>query len=174
MEAIEKLFKLDITSVIMGIFIIMTAIISIHKIIVEFSSIIGRPVSWVRQREEIKELAMKNAEQINTLMQKHEGDNQNLQSQVARIESKVNDLTLNVIDKEINDYRWRILDFAAELSDPNNTKVYTLEHFNQIFAIYSKYEAILEERHMENGLVETNMQFIRDKYRVLLANGSLR
>lgn len=174
MEAIEKLFKLDITSVIMGIFIIMIAIISIHKIIGEFSSIIGRPVSWVRQREEIKELAMKNVEQINTLMQKHEGDNQNLQSQVARIESKVNDLTLNVIDKEINDYRWRILDFAAELSDPNNTKVYTLEHFNQIFAIYSKYEAILEERHMENGLVETNMQFIRDKYRELLANGSLR
>ena len=47
MNAIRELFKLDIQTVIFGIFIILSGIIAIYEIIGKFSKIIGKPVKWV-------------------------------------------------------------------------------------------------------------------------------
>ena len=65
------------------------------------------------------------------------------------------------VDKEIDDMRWSIIDFTSALS---NGRKYNNEAFNHIFSIFDKYERILEEHNMENGLVEESMKYIREKY----------
>lgn len=44
MDSITLLFKQDIPSIILGIFIVMSAIIAVFSIIGKFSEVIGKPV----------------------------------------------------------------------------------------------------------------------------------
>lgn len=80
---------------------------------------------------------------------------------IDSINSNLDKLTNMIVDKEISDIRWTILDFTSSLS---NGREYNNEAFNHIFAIYDRYERILEEHHMENGLVTESMKYIREKY----------
>jgi predicted DNA-binding protein (UPF0278 family) len=45
--------------------------------------------------------------------------------------------------------------------------------FDHIIHIYNKYEKILEENNMENGLIEESIKFVREKYRKYLENGNV-
>ena len=88
---------------------------------------------------------------------------------ISNYSNRYEDKLSNVIlDKQIDDYRYEILDFASALS---NGRRYNQESFNHIFNIYNKYEKILEENDMENGLVEESIEFIRDKLKEKLNNG---
>jgi seryl-tRNA synthetase len=75
------------------------------------------------------------------------------------------------LDKEIDDMRWEILNFCASLS---NGKKYNRESYAHVFSVYEKYERILDENNMENGLVEDSMAFIRERYQEDLKNGELK
>ena len=72
------------------------------------------------------------------------------------------------LDKEIDDWRWKILDFSSALS---NGRKYNRESFDHIIKIYKKYEKVPEDNEMENGLVEESMKFIRKKYQEYLDKG---
>ena len=87
---------------------------------------------------------------------------------VSEIEKSVSNLTTLFVNKEIEDLRWTILDFTASLSDG---KSYNRESFDQIMRMYHKYEKILDEHGMENGLVEESVKFIQEKYHEKLQNG---
>ena len=62
------------------------------------------------------------------------------------------------------------MDFCSALS---NGRKYNRESFNHIFSVYEKYEKILKENKMENGLVEESIKFIREKYSEKLKNGEI-
>ena len=81
---------------------------------------------------------------------------------------KIETLTSLFVDKEIEDLRWTILDFTASLSDG---KKYNRESFDHIMRMYNKYEKILEENNMENGLVEESIKFVQEKYHEKLETG---
>lgn len=81
---------------------------------------------------------------------------------------KIETLTSLFVDKEIEDLRWTILDFTASLSDG---KKYNRESFDHIMRMYNKYEKILEENNMENGLVEESVKFIQEVYHEKLKTG---
>lgn len=81
---------------------------------------------------------------------------------------KIEALTSLFVDKEIEDLRWTILDFTASLSDG---KKYNRESFDHIMRMYHKYEKILEENNMENGLVEESVKFIQEVYHEKLKTG---
>ena len=51
MGDLTSLFKLDFPTVIIGVFIILSACIAVYEIIGKFSKIIGKPVKWVRDKE---------------------------------------------------------------------------------------------------------------------------
>ena len=87
---------------------------------------------------------------------------------VSEIGKNVSNLTDLFVNKEIEDLRWTILDFTASLSDG---KSYNRESFDQIMRMYHKYERILDEHDMENGLVEESVKFIQEKYHEKLKNG---
>ena len=83
-------------------------------------------------------------------------------------DKKINDLTDMFVDKEIDDLRFKILDFASSISSGMK---YNRESYDHILKIYGKYEHILEEHNMENGLVEESVKYIQSSYQELLKHG---
>ncbi len=81
---------------------------------------------------------------------------------------KINDLTDMFVEKEIDDLRFKILDFASSISSGMK---YNRESYDHILKIYGKYEHILEEHNMENGLVEESVKYIQSSYQELLKHG---
>lgn len=170
MEEIEKVMNLDYSTVIMGMFIILTAIISVYEIISKVCEIFNIPISWVKRKNHDHELIIENTKHINELAERHEKDEKKNQRHNSDIEKKLNKLTDMVLQKEINDARWTILDFSSALS---NGRKYNKESFSHIFQIYEGYKKVLKENGMTNGYVDESMEFIRNKYKELLHNGDL-
>ena len=93
---------------------------------------------------------------------------QNLVDGQHNRDEKISNLTDMFVDKEIDDYRFKILDFASDIS---SGKMFNRESYDHILRIYDKYEKILEEHNMENGLVEESIKYIRNSYRQSLSAG---
>lgn len=83
-------------------------------------------------------------------------------------DEKINNLTDMFVSKEIDDLRFKILDFASSISSGMK---YNRESYDHILKIYGKYEKILEEHDMENGLVEESVKYIQSSYQELLKTG---
>lgn len=83
-------------------------------------------------------------------------------------DEKINNLTDMFIDKEIDDYRWEIINFATKVSEgtPCNR-----DSFKHCIRTYEKYEALLEKHGLENGEVEISMQVINEAYKKKLLEG---
>jgi hypothetical protein len=60
------------------------------------------------------------------------------------------------------------LDFTSAIS---NGRKYNREAYDHILRTYKKYEQILTDNHMENGLVEESVKFIQEVYHEKLKNG---
>lgn len=86
-------------------------------------------------------------------------------------DKKLEDLTKMFIEKEIDDMRWEILNFCSALS---NGRVYNREAFDHVLKVYDKYETILEENDMENGLVAQSVKFIQEVYLEGLKDGTIK
>ena len=85
--------------------------------------------------------------------------------------SSMDKLAAMFLDKEIDDMRWEILNFCTSLS---NGKKYNREAYAHVFSVYEKYEKILEENKMENGIVEESMGFIKERYQEDLKSGGIK
>ena len=83
-------------------------------------------------------------------------------------DSKIENLTSLFVDKEIDDYRWEIINFATKVSEgrPCNK-----DSFKHCLRTYEKYEALLEKYGLENGEVEISMEVVNDAYKEKLKNG---
>ena len=85
-------------------------------------------------------------------------------------DAKIENLTKMFVDTEIDDMRYKILDFASSLS---SGKKFNRESFDHILKIYQKYEKILEEYGLENGLVEESIKYIKSSYNEYLTKGNV-
>ena len=168
MEDILRLFSTDISSVIVGIFVLLSAFIAIHEIIIKTCEIFNVPIKWVKNKNADHNLLIQTTNELKSLEQQCEKDVRESNEHDKIIEDKLDKLSNVILDKQIDDYRYEILDFSSTLS---NGRRYNRESFNHIFNIYNKYEKILEENDMENGLVEESIEFIRDKLKEKLNNG---
>lgn len=84
------------------------------------------------------------------------------------LQNSVENLRKMLVNKEINDMRWEILDFSNAVM---NGRVYNKEIYDHIFDAYTEYERVLEENGLENGKVDSSMQFVRNKYLELMEKG---
>ena len=171
MEWIEKLFNIDYVPAILTIFIIMSSVIAMHSIIGKFSAIIGKPVKWVRSKEADHKMLIEHEKKINNLAIKHEEDTNKINDEENEIRKDIAKLTGMFLDKQIDDMRYEILDFASSLS---SGRKHNRESFDHILRVYKKYEKILEENNLENGLVEESIKYIQETYHDLLKNGELK
>ena len=129
---------------------------------------LGLETKWMKIKREEHDLLIKTSENLSALQQQHTSDMQYSNKRDDEINRDIQKLTAMFLDKEIDDWRWKILDFSSALS---NDRKYNRESFDHVIKIYGKYEKILEDNKMENGLVEESMKFIRKKYQEYLDRG---
>lgn len=72
MEVITELFKLNFSYLLTGIFIILSAIIAFYTVIGKFSEIIGKPLKWIKKKNEDHLLVVNTANELKMLQEKHE------------------------------------------------------------------------------------------------------
>lgn len=168
MEAITLLFKQDFPALIFGCFIILSAFIAAYEIIGKFSKIIGRPVAWVRTKESDHELLFVTVNGLKELQQKHDDSVAQSIRHDKFIRDDLEKLTRLFVDKEIDDWRWEILNMASAISSGRN---YSKEQFDHVLRTYEKYEQLLNDNHMSNGQVDASMDVIREVYKEKLKNG---
>lgn len=80
----------------------------------------------------------------------------------ANNNNQIKELTDLFVDKEINDYRWEIINVADEIS---NGKFVSKERLKHAIATHSKYEEIIEKYNLTNGEVEISIQVINEAYK---------
>lgn len=168
MEIIKELFAVDFPVFIITVFILISSVIFIYETIGRFSKIIGRPVKWVRYKERDHELLINTIEEVTELKRQHEESVSQSIKHDAAIKNDLQKLTEMFLDKQIDDMRYEILDFASALS---NGRDFNKEQFDHILQIYQKYEKTLEENQMSNGQVRMSMEVIDDIYKEKLKNG---
>lgn len=98
MDAIIELFKQDVSSLILGIFIFMSAIIAIYEIACKFLSIFGKPIGIMKERKIDHELLLKTSENLAELQKKHQEDNKQSIEHSRKIQNE-----LSVFMKEMKD-----------------------------------------------------------------------
>lgn len=168
MEVITELTKLDFASVFIAVFIILfgiKAIVSIFEWIIEK---FGLETKWKRQKREEHNLLIQTSQNLIALQDKHEKDVKRSDQRDEEISADIKKLTKMFIDKEIDDMRWEINNFATKVSEG---KPCNKDSFTHCIHVYEKYEKILEENDMENGEVEISMELINDAYKKKLKEG---
>ena len=167
MEAIKELLSLDFTAVILTVFIIMSGIIAMYSIIGKFSEIIGKPVKWVKQRQLDHDLLEKNKNDIKELSDKHEADTKKYETSHQKLIDDIEILKDLLLDKQISDYRWEIINTADKIS---NGRIVSKECLKHAIATYDKYEKIIEKYNIKNGEVSISIKVIRGEYAKILAD----
>ena len=168
MELLERITEINFANWIITAFLLLSIFIAGYEIIGKASEIIGKPVKYVRERNKIKELTLQNTEQIKELTQKHEDSvNQSIRHDEI-IRRDLAKLTKMFVDKQIDDIRYEILDFASSLSAGRQ---YSKEQFDHIISIDEKYKKILKENDLENGQVTASMEVITGIYKEKLRTG---
>lgn len=168
MDPIQELIKIDYTYVFIAV---ISGLIGIKAIVSLFEWVVsklGLETKWMRQKREEHDLLIKTSENLFVLQQQHTSDMKHSNKRDDEINRDIQNLTSMFLDKEIDDWRWKILDFSSALS---NGRKYNRESFDHIIKIYKKYEKVLEDNEMENGLVEESMKFIRKRYQEYLDKG---
>lgn len=168
MESILELFNQDISSIILGMYIIMSGIIAMVEIIGKFSEIVGKPVTWVSNKNKDHELLIQTVNKLTALQEKQEKDVRESDRHDEEMRSDIKKLTDMFIDKEINDMRWEINNFATKVSEG---KPCNKDSYKHCIHTWEKYEKLLEENGLENGEVEISMNVIRESYQQKLKEG---
>ncbi len=167
-NALLELFQLDIPYIIIGILIILSSMIAIFNMIEKFSRMIGKPVKWIQENEKDHALLMQTAESLAALHKKHEEDIKRSINNDEDFRTELKSLIHMFVDKEINDYRWEIINLADKISNEQNI---SKECYKHALSIYEKYEKIIKEYGKTNGEVEISMGIIKESYQAKLKEG---
>ena len=165
MDELQWLQEIDIIQILIGIFIIIYAVISIVTVISKFAEYIGRPVKWIKKNDKDHELLLKTMNELQELKKQELEDKQQSIKHDQAIRTELEKLTKLVVEKEIDDTRWEILNFCSNLA---NGQTYNREAYEHVFRLYEKYERILKENNMTNGYVEESMNYARESFHKIL------
>ena len=98
-ELLVELFKLDFSSIIIGIFLILSVFIAACEIICKLFKILGKPIKWVNAKDSDHTLLIQTSENLNELQKKHEKDILESARHDEKIELELQNLTKIIIDK---------------------------------------------------------------------------
>lgn len=157
MEELQNLFNLDFASIIMGLFIIILGIDKIVSLLKRVKSILRIKFGYEEDKESIEDRI--------SILERH--DNWQYK-EISKISQCVTDIDKRMLDKDIDDMRWELLDFCSALT---GVRKYNREAFDHIFRIYEKYEMILKDNKMTNGFVDESMNYVKEVYHKNLENG---
>lgn len=168
MDTIQELFKIDFIYVFISVFVILIGIKSIASIFEWLVDKLGLETKWMRKHREEHDLLMKTSQNLIILQEQHDKDVERSDKRDEEISTDIKNLTQMFVDKEIDDMRWEINNFATKVSEG---KPCNKDSFTHCIRIYEKYEKILKENDLENGEVEISMELINDAYKQKLKKG---
>ena len=160
MQEIQNLAQINYVLVILGLFAILFAAKEILEIFGYFKKKFRLKTGIDEDRETVEN-------RIKTL-EKH--DNWQYQ-EIQKISRGIDDIKDNLVQKEISDIRWELLNFCSALTGGQD---YNREAFEHIFRTYEDYEEILTENHMSNGYIVESMKVVREIYHNKLVNGDFK
>ena len=161
METIKQLTELDYSTLIIGISIVIGAFKIAYTSFSWIISKFGLETKKMRQKREDHELLISTAKNLELLQNKQNEDVRQSIVHDKRIKDDIQKLSKMFIDLEIQDIRWNILSFCSDLS---NGKQFSSEYYDYVFKLYDKYEKMLKENDLTNGLVEQSISYIQEKY----------
>ena len=168
MNEIMELTKINFSSVFAAVFVILAGIKSIASLFEWIIEKLGIETKWMRKKREEHDLLIQTSQNLTALQEKHEKDVERSDRQDEEISCDIKKLTQMFVDKQIDDMRWEIINFATKVSEG---KPCNKDSFQHCIHIYEKYEKILEENGLENGEVEISMELINDAYKQKLKEG---
>ena len=161
MDTIKQLTELDYKTLIIGITVVAGSLKIICNFLSWFVSYLGLETKKMRQKREDHELLIATAKNLELLQSKQNEDVRQSIVHDKRIKDDIQKLSKMFIDLEIQDIRWNILSFCSDLS---NGKQFSSEYYDYVFKLYDKYEKMLKENDLTNGLVEQSISYIQEKY----------
>lgn len=168
MSEITELTKIDFSYVFIAVFVILIGIKVIISLFEWFIDKLGLETKWMRQKREEHELLIQTSKGLASLQEQHEKDVKRSDQRDEEISVDIKKLTKMFVDKEIDDMRWEINNFATKVSEG---KPCNKDSFKHCIHVYEKYEKILQENGLENGEVEISMELINDTYKHKLKEG---
>ncbi|MCM1120395.1 MAG: hypothetical protein NC543_13660 [bacterium] len=168
MENITRLLDINFSYVLVSVFVILIGMKSSVSILEWVIDTLGLETKWMRKRREEHELLLHTSQRLIALQQQRDRDVERSDRRDEEIAYDIKHLTRMFIDKEIDDMRWEINNFATKVSEG---KPCNKDSFVHCIHIYEKYEQILKENNLENGEVEISMELINDAYRRKLKEG---
>lgn len=141
----------------MGLFIIILGIDKIVSLLKRVKSILRIKFGYEEDKESIEDRI--------SILERH--DNWQYK-EISKISQCVTDIDKRMLDKDIDDIRWELLNFCSALT---GGRKYNREAFDHIFRIYEKYEMILKDNKMTNGFVDESMNYVKEVYHKNLENG---
>lgn len=168
MDAIRELFTINFSYVLISVFVILVGIKFAMSLFEWIVNKLGLETKWMRQKREEHELLIQTSQNLTALQEKHKEDLERSDRRDEEISSDIKKLTQMFVDKEIDDMRWEINNFATKVSEGSPCNK---DSFKHCIHVYEKYEKILEENGLENGEVEISMELINDAYKEKLKEG---
>ena len=168
MNEIIELTKLDFSSVFLSVFIILIGAKMTFSLLEWIIDKLGLETKWMRRQREEHELLIQTSQNLTALQERHTQDMERSDKRDEEISNDIKKLTQMFVEKEIDDMRWEINNFATNVSEG---KPCNKDSFKHCMHIYEKYEEILKENGMENGEVEISMEIIGDAYKQKLRDG---
>jgi hypothetical protein len=161
MNELIELTNVDFSSVFISVFIILVGVKAIVSLFEWVINKLGLETKWMREKREEHELLLNTSNSLISLQEKHETDMKKSDEHDAEMRNDIKKLTDLFVDKQINDYRWEIINLADKIA---NGKTASKECLRHAIATYEKYEKIIAEHDLVNGEVEISIEVIRDNY----------
>lgn len=160
MEAIEQLTKINYISFIIIFFAILFGIKEVIEIF-----------NYFKKKFRLKTGIDEDKETLENRIKILESHDKWQYGEIQKISKGIDDIKVNLVQKEISDIRWELLDFCSALT---SGREYNREAFEHIFRTYEDYEKILTENHMSNGYIVESMKAVREIYHNKLVNGDFK
>lgn len=168
MNEIIELTRINFSSVFISVFTILIGVKGIVSLFEWAVAKLGLETKWMRQRREEHDLLLNTSKNLIALQNKHMEDMIKSDEHDAEMKSDIRKLTDMFIDKQVNDYRWEIINLADKIGNGRPVSKECLRH---AVSTYEKYERIIAEHGLVNGEVEISIEVIRDNYQQKLKDG---
>lgn len=168
MAEILELTKVNFSSVFIAVFVILVGIKAIASLFEWAVEKLGLETKWMRKQREEHELLIQTSQNLIALQEKHVKDMKRSDEHDAEMRSDIRKLTNLFVDKQINDYRWEIINLADKTASGKTISKECLRH---AISTYEKYEKIINEHGLVNGEVEISISIIKDAYGQILKEG---
>lgn len=168
MNEIIELTKINFSYVLISVFVILIGIKAVVSIFEWAIDKLGLETKWMRQKWEGHNLLIQTSQNLIALQEKHVEDMKKSDAHDTEMRNDIKKLTEMFVEKQINDYRWEIINLADKIASGNTV---SKECYRHAISTYEKYEKIINEHGLVNGEVEISIEIIKEAYQQKLKEG---